>query len=892
MATSTEIKQRANALADKTDVNSITPKEVGGIMYDLASHGENVLRNGGTLGIRKVYESVAAMEADGINPVDLWGNPIKKGNLVVIYDGTTTGVDNNKVYAFMNPGWELATKIDAGYATKVELSELGSKYDTTLVDNLFYASCILFSGSTPVDTGVGLEKDVRVDVYIKTLNHPSQQPISLYTKNEDGSWSDNVVTIPYQDAINGTKIKYIPNVNSNLYIRSYTYGSTIEFGVALKETSSESIQKLKEGNIYFEKASIEKNISINTTLVQDSGIDLDANKRYKIFIKCNKSIAANHSVEVGLWNGYTQLTSISAENMYNGVSFYFTPKEQVNLYVRTNTPGVDVSINVLKDLSIVNVLDSINKNTLMEIKKSSAGSIAQSTPYNTALILTGGIKNYIYVKITEGDLSSAEAYDLGLWTWLSSSWNHFARLTAEEMTNGITVEYTPPEDCTLFVRTIVNSKYEASVSVNEKTSDYILRKEKEWSEVEIKESSAGSIAQSTPYKTGLKLTKGVDNNVYVKITGDLSGAEAYDLGLWTWLSNGWYHFARLTAGEMNNGVTVKYNPTEDCFLYVRTIVNSNYEASVSTIKKLTDYVQSIQGDTSQWQGKSIAFYGDSITAITNGNYESPFPYTKGDNVLWGNVVAEYFGAKKVYGRGIGGQRYEYGTLGAGGSVCWVDTNGNYLGRNDNKTYDNFNGEYPDGLTKEMEDAGNIIRTKGSFSSWLRIITMFPESIKSSIDVVCVMGGTNDSNKENEIKFVTGSTVDTEWANSQFYSTYGGDYNIETMQGGIASTVMKLQAWMPNALIVIMTPLSGRGVTGQLNLTPVTLEYEKTKMIKNVAAMFSCPLIDVNSSSGINGLNRTTYITDNLHPYSAKGNKMLARTVIGGLTGILPINFEP
>ena len=135
MATSTEIKQRANALADKTDVNSITPKEVGGIMYDLASHSENVLRNGGTLGIRKVYESVAAMEADSTNPKDFWGDPIKKGNLVVIYDGTTTGVDNNKIYAFMKPGWELATKLDAAYATKAEtdakLSELGSEVHKT-----------------------------------------------------------------------------------------------------------------------------------------------------------------------------------------------------------------------------------------------------------------------------------------------------------------------------------------------------------------------------------------------------------------------------------------------------------------------------------------------------------------------------------------------------------------------------------------------------------------------------------------------------------------------------------------------------------------------------------------------------------------------------------------
>ena len=128
MTTSDEIKRKALELAEKTDSNSITPKEVGGIMHDLASLGENAIRNGGTLGVRKVYESVAAMEAD-TNPVDLWGNPIKKGNLVVIYDGTTTGTDNNKVYAFMNPGWELATYLDAGYATRYEVKRLSDEVE-------------------------------------------------------------------------------------------------------------------------------------------------------------------------------------------------------------------------------------------------------------------------------------------------------------------------------------------------------------------------------------------------------------------------------------------------------------------------------------------------------------------------------------------------------------------------------------------------------------------------------------------------------------------------------------------------------------------------------------------------------------------------------------------
>lgn len=120
MSTISEIKQRAKALAEKTDVNSVTPKEVGGIMYDLGSYGEHIMRNGGTLGIRKVYASIEEMEADKTNPVDLWGDPIKKGNLVVIYDGAN-GEHNNEVYAFLKPGWKLATNFDAGYAMKADV---------------------------------------------------------------------------------------------------------------------------------------------------------------------------------------------------------------------------------------------------------------------------------------------------------------------------------------------------------------------------------------------------------------------------------------------------------------------------------------------------------------------------------------------------------------------------------------------------------------------------------------------------------------------------------------------------------------------------------------------------------------------------------------------------
>lgn len=131
MATSADIKRRARALGEKTNTESIGPVEVGNLIYDGVEYAEEVERNGGTLGIRKVYASVALMEADGVSPIDFWGKRIKKGNLVVVYDGTDAGVDNNKVYAFMGPGWRLVTGLDAGYATNEKLTELAIRLNTS-----------------------------------------------------------------------------------------------------------------------------------------------------------------------------------------------------------------------------------------------------------------------------------------------------------------------------------------------------------------------------------------------------------------------------------------------------------------------------------------------------------------------------------------------------------------------------------------------------------------------------------------------------------------------------------------------------------------------------------------------------------------------------------------
>lgn len=128
MATSADIKRRARALGKKTNSESIGPVEVGNLIYDGVEYAEEVERNGGTLGIRKVYASVALMEADSQAPMDFWENKLKRGNLAVIYDGTAEGADNNKVYAFQKPGWKIVTELDAGYATRGEIAELPYKF--------------------------------------------------------------------------------------------------------------------------------------------------------------------------------------------------------------------------------------------------------------------------------------------------------------------------------------------------------------------------------------------------------------------------------------------------------------------------------------------------------------------------------------------------------------------------------------------------------------------------------------------------------------------------------------------------------------------------------------------------------------------------------------------
>lgn len=199
---STELKNRAQELAGKTNSGTISPTEVGGIMYDTVEYIEDVERNGAALGIRKTYTTVSAMEADS-NPTDSEGNPLKKGMLVNIYNQEDPlASDNGKVFSWQNPGWQLRSKIDAGYATREELTELEGKTS----GNLSYMNLNEISNVSNIPDVVAVLKQIPNDkrhkfATIKYRDSVSNIYIKSYKSQEldDDSWSnmsywDDVIT--------------------------------------------------------------------------------------------------------------------------------------------------------------------------------------------------------------------------------------------------------------------------------------------------------------------------------------------------------------------------------------------------------------------------------------------------------------------------------------------------------------------------------------------------------------------------------------------------------------------------------------------------------------------------------------------------------------------------
>lgn len=129
MDTIYNLLKRAKELKEKSQVDSITPEEVGKLHEDTLAYIASLEQSTDGLGIKKVYLSKSAMEAD-TDPVGTNGKTLRYGQLVSIYDDAhADGSENGNIYAYQKPGWLLMGKVSAQIQVSEELQKINGKVD-------------------------------------------------------------------------------------------------------------------------------------------------------------------------------------------------------------------------------------------------------------------------------------------------------------------------------------------------------------------------------------------------------------------------------------------------------------------------------------------------------------------------------------------------------------------------------------------------------------------------------------------------------------------------------------------------------------------------------------------------------------------------------------------
>lgn len=272
MATIQNIRQRAQQLAEKWQKLSISPEEVGLLIDDLAALVNDAVINGSSLGIRRTYDSLSAMNSDGTAPNDQWGDPLKRGQLVAI---ASTDADAGKIYLFADPNWAYVTTVDARYVTVDALEEVNNKLTElgNKASSVGYVTCdtvaaasdktLVVEGITALTTGIRL--------LIKMTNHNTAGNATLNINslgakplfyngvrvNSDNAWKDGDIIDVYYDGTNfqatdfqggagREEIERLEQKVEEVGVRNEDYEEG-DFGVS--DESGNLILELKDGHI-------------------------------------------------------------------------------------------------------------------------------------------------------------------------------------------------------------------------------------------------------------------------------------------------------------------------------------------------------------------------------------------------------------------------------------------------------------------------------------------------------------------------------------------------------------------------------------------------------------------------------------------------------------------
>lgn len=192
MATIQNIRQRAQQLAEKWQKLSISPEEVGLLIDDLAALVNDAVINGSSLGIRRTYDSLSAMQADGTAPNDQWGEPLKRGQLVAI---ASSDADAGKIYLFADPNWAYVTTVDARYVTTDALAEEITKIENSISEVAGKTIYNTYIDITTIKNGsaISVEQQEEIDRIFAATVPVYLQNVGFYEKTTDGLWTKTLV---------------------------------------------------------------------------------------------------------------------------------------------------------------------------------------------------------------------------------------------------------------------------------------------------------------------------------------------------------------------------------------------------------------------------------------------------------------------------------------------------------------------------------------------------------------------------------------------------------------------------------------------------------------------------------------------------------------------------
>ena len=292
-----ELQQTANRLRQITEANSISPEDAFGLQSDVLKYLADIERNADGLGIRKVYGSVAAMQADSQNPIGGNGKALRFGQLVAIYDAEDKDQEGSgDVYAYQkgNGGsaWLLIGNIANIGALEQSLKEV-------INDKLKNSKLNLLYNITWVNKGIG-GNNTRVRINSGAI--PITENISVHLESSH----DVFFRVYWSPNTNGTDYSQITteHVSTLDFITPTSAKSIIIIGLADNETDDIDVAKGKyiraTINVKESLGTINENlININDSLEDAENTVVDLSK-YRIgntdkISWQNKNIAGNSS---------------------------------------------------------------------------------------------------------------------------------------------------------------------------------------------------------------------------------------------------------------------------------------------------------------------------------------------------------------------------------------------------------------------------------------------------------------------------------------------------------------------------------------------------------------------------------------------------------------------